>query len=61
MQTITMAESTSMAQTLSLAGVALSDRDGEAVFIADDREFALAPVHFKLVVPKGGLKGYESH
>lgn len=50
-----------VAQTLALAGVQLRDRDGEAVFTADGREFELAPAHFKLVVLKGGLKGYESH
>ena len=47
--------------TLTLAGVEISDRDGEQVFIADNTEYQLIPENFKLMVPKGGLKGYESH
>ncbi|RMH73030.1 MAG: FAD-binding protein [Gemmatimonadetes bacterium] len=43
--------------TLTLAGVPLV----EGRFQADNRWFDLDPSHFKLIVPRGGLKGYESH
>ncbi|NOX37835.1 MAG: FAD-binding protein [Calditrichaeota bacterium] len=47
--------------TLQLAGVHVEEHRGVYRFVADDRVFEIAPNLFKLVVPKGGLKGYESH
>jgi hypothetical protein len=49
-----------VADTLKLSGVELKGNDKQA-FIADGKSFAISPENFKLLVPKGGLKGYESH
>jgi len=48
-------------KTLLFAGVTLQLIDGVSSFIADGKTFTLEPQNFKLIVPKGGLKGYESH
>lgn len=48
-------------ETLRLSGVQLSEEDHPVKFTADEREYAIAPENFKLMLPKGGLKGYESH
>ncbi len=48
-------------ETLQLAGVEILQKDGVPSFLADGREYAIAPENFRLLVPKGGLKGYESH
>ncbi len=48
-------------ETLQLAGVSVEHRQGHPAFQADGHWFTLTPEHFKLIVPKGGLKGYESH
>jgi glutamate synthase domain-containing protein 2/FAD/FMN-containing dehydrogenase/glutamate synthase domain-containing protein 3/ferredoxin/glutamate synthase domain-containing protein 1 len=47
--------------TLRLAGVEIRSQDGRSVFVADGKEFAITPENFKLIVAKGGLRGYESH
>ncbi len=47
--------------TLRLAGVAVEEHQGVYRFVADDRVFEITPMQFKLIVPQGGLKGYESH
>jgi hypothetical protein len=47
--------------TLRLAGVDILGQDGSTDFVADGKKFKIAPENFKLIVPKGGLKGYESH
>ncbi len=47
--------------TLDKTGVELHHKKGKVSFVADDREFEIAPKNFVLIVPKGGLKGYESH
>lgn len=47
--------------TLELSGVKIKKNNGKDIFVADGRSFALSPENFKLLVPKGGLKGYESH
>ena len=47
--------------TLMLAGVVIDEEDGIRSFIADGKTFPLTPEHFRLIVPSGGLKGYESH
>jgi glutamate synthase domain-containing protein 3 len=48
-------------ETLELAGVTLIKNGNITSFIADDQSFEIRPINFKLIVPKGGLKGYESH
>ncbi|NUQ40251.1 MAG: FAD-binding protein [Calditrichaceae bacterium] len=47
--------------TLRLAGVEIWGQNGSAAFIADGKEFKIAPENFRLIIPRGGLKGYESH
>jgi hypothetical protein len=47
--------------TLRLAGVEIMEKDDSTGFVADGKEFKIEPENFKLLVPKGGLKGYESH
>ncbi|HFB68595.1 MAG TPA: hypothetical protein ENJ66_06500, partial [Calditrichae bacterium] len=47
--------------TLREAGVPIRQQNGREVFEADGKTFAIVPEHFTLIVPKGGLKGYESH
>ncbi len=48
-------------ETLRQGGVPVEDKNGVKVFRADGKMFAIEPLNFKLLVPKGGLKGYESH
>jgi len=48
-------------ETLTLAGVKIRENSGQNAFIADGREYVIAPENFRLLIPKGGLKGYESH
>ncbi len=47
--------------TLQMAGIEVYEEAGESSFQADGKAFSITPQNFKLVVPKGGLKGYESH
>ena len=47
--------------TLREAGIFIENENGNEVFEADGKRFALVPDYFKLIVPKGELKGYESH
>jgi hypothetical protein len=47
--------------TLQLAGVEIQTNGAQELFTADERQFKLEPEYFKLIVPRGGLKGYESH
>jgi hypothetical protein len=46
---------------LHLAGIEIQANGAQELFTADERQFKLEPEYFKLIVPKGGLKGYESH
>ncbi len=48
-------------KTLELAGVEIRRKDGRSSFIADGIDYEIEPGMFKLMLPKGGLKGYESH
>jgi hypothetical protein len=50
-----------VAETLILSGIELKKKNGREEFIANGKAFELSPKNFKLMVPKGGLKGYESH
>lgn len=47
--------------TLSLAGVQFREKDGQKFFDVDSKEYALSAENFRLIIPKGGQKGYESH
>ncbi|OGB67426.1 MAG: hypothetical protein A2Y94_10370, partial [Caldithrix sp. RBG_13_44_9] len=47
--------------TMQLAGVEIQTNGAQELFTADERQFKLEPENFKLIVPRGGLKGYESH
>ena len=49
-------------ETLQLAGVELSTKNGKTFsFEVDEQPYALSPENFRLLIPKGGQKGYESH
>ncbi len=48
-------------QTLEMAGIVIQKVGDQEVFTAEGKEFQLQPQNFKLIVPRGGLKGYESH
>ncbi|MFX0138723.1 MAG: hypothetical protein ACFFDN_34100 [Candidatus Hodarchaeota archaeon] len=44
-----------------MANIAIhSETVAEYIFI-EDKKVMIAPENFKLIVPKGGLKGYEGH
>jgi len=47
--------------TLELSGAEIMKDSGKESFTADGKTFLLRPGNFKLIVPRGGLKGYESH
>ncbi len=46
---------------LKLANVDIFDENGSRCIRVDGERFELIPDNFKLIVPRGGLKGYESH
>ncbi|GAB4367906.1 MAG: hypothetical protein Kow0042_08790 [Calditrichia bacterium] len=48
-------------KTFKLAGINIRQQNGESLIYADGKTYSINPANFKLVVPKGGLKGYESH
>ncbi len=48
-------------KTLKYAGVSIQQKKGINSFLADGKIFKIEPKNFKLIIPKGGLKGYESH
>ncbi len=48
-------------ETLALAGVEIHKKGNQKAFYADEKEYILTPENFRLLIPKGGLKGYESH
>jgi hypothetical protein len=47
--------------TLNLAGVKIVEDSNIKCFYADEKKYKIIPDQFKLIKPKGGLKGYESH
>ncbi|MGH1365119.1 MAG: glutamate synthase-related protein [Calditrichia bacterium] len=47
--------------TLETAGVSLTKKGEVTSFVADETEFEIDRKNFTLIIPKGGLKGYESH
>jgi len=44
-----------------LSNIAIHQKKGQEYIIVEGKKVALVAENFKLVVPKGGLKGYESH
>ena len=46
---------------LEFGGVAIERGEGEASIVVGGRRVALNPETCRMLVPKGGLKGYESH
>ena len=48
-------------ESFSMSGVEIIQDDVNAHFVADGQEFTIEPKYFKLITPKGGLRGYESH
>jgi hypothetical protein len=46
---------------LTFGGVPLQHRDGRTSLTVEGRSVELTPATCKLLVPRGGLKGYESH
>ena len=48
-------------KTLNLAGITINEGVQGKTFAASGREYQIRPDNFKLIVPKGGQKGYESH
>ena len=44
-----------------MANIAVYSENGAEYIFIEDMKVMIVPENFKLVVPKGGLKGYESH
>ena len=52
---------TMVVDTLKTAGVMLEGEDEKLSFVVDEKSFDIKPENFQLIIPKGGLKGYECH
>ena len=48
-------------EVLQLSNVKIEQHDEKEFVQVDEQLIELTPSNFKLIVPKGGLKGYESH
>jgi hypothetical protein len=48
-------------ETFQLANVQIFDKDGVEFVEVNGKQIEYSSENFKLIVPKGGLKGYESH
>jgi glutamate synthase domain-containing protein 3 len=48
-------------EILQLSNVAVAMKDGKEFIEVDGAQVELSQKNFKLIVPRGGLKGYESH
>ncbi|HHJ53401.1 MAG TPA: hypothetical protein ENJ89_09425, partial [Caldithrix abyssi] len=48
-------------ELFDLANIPVYRKDGQEYIHVDDQMVQITPASFKLIVPKGGLKGYESH
>ncbi|MFZ5517618.1 MAG: glutamate synthase-related protein [Candidatus Zhuqueibacterota bacterium] len=44
-----------------LSNIPIHEADGVESIQVGDRRYDLIPAHFKFIVPRGGLRGYESH
>jgi len=48
-------------ELLKLAGVSTNKTGGSYILSIKKESYSITPANFTLIVPKGGLKGYESH
>jgi len=48
-------------ETFELANIAVYSENGSEYIWIEDKKAKIVPENFTLVVPKGGLRGYESH
>ena len=48
-------------ESFDLANIAVYSENGAEYIFVEDKKVMIAPENFKLVVLKGGLKGYEGH
>lgn len=48
-------------ETFVLANISVISEKGNEYIFVEGKRVDIAPENFKLIVPKGGLKGYESH
>ncbi len=48
-------------ESFELANIAVYSENGAEYIFVEDKKVKIAPENFKLIVPKGGLKGYEGH
>ncbi len=48
-------------ETFLLANIQIVEKDGVKFVEVSGKNYEYTPDNFKLIVPKGGLKGYESH
>jgi glutamate synthase domain-containing protein 2/FAD/FMN-containing dehydrogenase/glutamate synthase domain-containing protein 3/ferredoxin len=48
-------------EILQLSNVAVTMKDGKEFIEVDGKQVEFSQENFKLIVPRGGLKGYESH
>ncbi|KPJ65972.1 MAG: hypothetical protein AMJ43_09490, partial [Coxiella sp. DG_40] len=48
-------------ESFELANITVHSENGADYIFIEDKKVKIAPENFKLVMPKGGLKGYESH
>jgi hypothetical protein len=48
-------------ETFRLSNIPIFSENGSEYLIIEDRKIELKPDSFKLITPRGGLKGYESH
>ena len=48
-------------ESFELANITLYSENGARYISIEDKKVNITPENFKLIVLKGGLKGYESH
>jgi len=48
-------------ESFELAGIVVNSEKGDEYIFVEGKKVYIVPENFKLIVPKGGLKGYESH
>ena len=48
-------------ESFELANIVVYSENGAEYIFVEGKKVAIVPENFKMIVPKGGLKGYESH
>jgi len=48
-------------KSFELANITVHSENGAEYIFIEDKKVKIVPENVKLIVPKGGLKGYESH